>query len=75
MLNPYTGDSYREAKSRYEPFNRVVDPDERSLEQIVRILRRASEMARMVVINNKAEGSAPLTIQRLAERYTGPEAV
>ncbi len=75
MLNPYTGDSYREAKSRYEPFNRVVDPDERSLEQIVRILRRASEVARMVVINNKAEGSAPLTIQRLAERYTGPEAV
>ncbi|MFG0292330.1 MAG: DUF72 domain-containing protein [Phycisphaerales bacterium JB050] len=69
MLNPYSGDSFREAKSRYEPFNRVVDPDERSLDQIIRILIRASALARMVVINNKAEGSSPLSAVRLAERF------
>jgi uncharacterized protein YecE (DUF72 family) len=69
MLNPYTGETYREAKIRYEPFNRVVDPDDRSIDEIVRILQRASNLARLVVINNKAEGSAPLTVRRLAERF------
>lgn len=71
MLNPWTGDSYRLAKERYEPFDRLVDADDRSLDGILSILRRASSLDRLVVINNKAEGSAPLSVQRLAERMVG----
>lgn len=71
MLNPWTGDTYRSAKDRYEPFDRLVDADDRSLEGIASILRRASTLDRLVVINNKAEGSAPLSAQRLAERMVG----
>lgn len=71
MLNPWTGVSYVEAGERYVPFNRLVDEDERSRRDIVGLVSRADQVTRFVVASNNAEGSAPLSIRRLAERMVG----
>ncbi|XHC26397.1 MAG: DUF72 domain-containing protein [Phycisphaerales bacterium] len=70
MLNPRVGMSYNDAKSRYEPFNRLVDEDEPSRRAIVDLLRTSANTPGYVIVNNKAEGSAPLSIRRLAEEFT-----
>lgn len=66
----HAGLGYQAAKDRYEPFDRIVDADEPSLERITRAIFDAllAERGAYVVVNNKAEGSAPLTVFRLAER-------
>lgn len=65
----HAGLGYEGAVRRYEPFSRIVDEDPRSRDAVARActehLRRGEEA--VVVANNKAEGSAPLTIARLAE--------
>lgn len=60
--------AYGAAQSRYAPFNRVVDPDPASLEGIADLCREAIETGRpaYVIANNKAEGCAPLSLERLA---------
>jgi uncharacterized protein YecE (DUF72 family) len=62
------GLGYDEAKSRYEPFDRLVDEDEASRRSIARLVVAALRRRRdaWVIVNNKAEGSAPLSIRRLA---------
>jgi len=62
--------AYRDAKARYDPFDRLVDEDTGIREIIARTVLDASlaERAAFVIANNKAEGSAPLTVFRLAER-------
>lgn len=65
-LNPR--ESYEAAKARYAPFDRLVDEDVSTRESIARLVGaalRAGEPA-YVIANNKAEGSAPLTLTRLA---------
>ena len=67
MLSP--GLDYRGAMERYEPFNRLVDEDPGSRSELAelsvdRIVRRQPVI---VVANNKAEGSAPWTVFRLAD--------
>ena len=65
-LNPR--EEYEAAKARYAPFDRLVDPDVTTRESIARLVAaalRADEPA-YVIANNKAEGSAPLTLTRLA---------
>ena len=66
----HAGLKYEVAKDRYEPFDRIVDEDRGSRESIaVAVLDAAiAERPAFVVANNKAEGSAPLSIARLAER-------
>lgn len=61
---------YEAAKDRYEPFDRIVDEDEPSLDRIAVAALDAliAERSVYVVANNKAEGSAPLSVFRLAER-------
>lgn len=61
---------YEEARERYEPFNRLVDEDDATRGLIARIVLDAllGEREAFVIANNKAEGSAPLTLFRLAER-------
>jgi uncharacterized protein YecE (DUF72 family) len=71
MLNPRTGVSYAEAEKRYAPFNRLVDEDERSRRDIVDLMAGADQAARYVLASNNAEGSAPWTLRRLAERMVG----
>jgi uncharacterized protein YecE (DUF72 family) len=67
LLRP--GTRYDERKNEFLPFNRLVDVDEAMRNGVVTILRMAMVTGRpiYVLVNNKAEGSAPLTIRAIAE--------
>lgn len=60
---------YEEAKTRYEPFDRIVDDDLHTRQGIATLCRAALDAGRpvFVIANNKAEGSAPCTVSALAE--------
>lgn len=60
---------YEEARRQYAPFNQLVDPDPSSRATIAAMCRAFSASGRpsYVTINNKAEGSAPLSAFALAE--------
>ena len=62
------GESYESAGARYAPFERLVDEDVPNREDIARLVARAAEHAveAFVMLDNKAEGSAPETAVRLA---------
>ncbi|MBM4114603.1 MAG: DUF72 domain-containing protein, partial [Phycisphaerae bacterium] len=64
----HSGLSYEEAKERYAPFDRIVDPDPTGLASWVRLNRHAASagLAGFVIVNNKAEGSSPRSVERLA---------
>ncbi|QDF06178.1 DUF72 domain-containing protein [Myxococcus xanthus] len=68
MLPPDLG--YEEARARYAPFNQLVDEDVPTRDVLARVclaaLRR--DKPTFITINNKAEGSAPLSAIKLAER-------
>jgi uncharacterized protein YecE (DUF72 family) len=66
----HAGLKYEGARDRYEPFDRIVDEDNESLERLTVAVLDAliAERDAFVIANNKAEGSAPLSIFRLAER-------
>jgi uncharacterized protein YecE (DUF72 family) len=59
---------YEEARAQYAPFNRLADPAPDSRATIAAMCREASASGRpsYVIINNKAEGSAPLSVCKLA---------
>jgi uncharacterized protein YecE (DUF72 family) len=59
---------YDEAKQRYEPFDRIVDAADAVAATIARLLAEAARAGReaLAIVNNKAEGSAPLSVARLA---------
>lgn len=69
-LNPHTGQDYEGAKEQYFPFNALVDidPETRAtLAAAAVVAVKRGETVHMVA-NNKAEGSAPLTMFALAQR-------
>jgi hypothetical protein len=72
----HAGLRYEVAKEKYEPFDRIVDEDSDSRERIAIASLDAliAEKGVFVIANNKAEGSAPLSISRLAERIADWEA-
>lgn len=59
---------YDDAKDLYAPFDKLVEPDVESRAAIRDMALAAASCARTIVIiaNNKAEGSAPLTLLELA---------
>ena len=65
-LNPRH--DYETAKARYSPFDRLVDEDVSTRESIARLVLPpvAAGFDAFVIANNKAEGSAPLTLAKLA---------
>ena len=75
MAEPHTlqrlhsGFKYEEAKERYAPFNALVDEDPDGRAQVAALVGEASEksVSSFVVVNNKAEGSAPMSIEALAK--------
>jgi uncharacterized protein YecE (DUF72 family) len=71
MLGP--GLEYEQARQRYEPFDRVVDEDTASRSRIAAHCVAAAKAGRCayVIINNKAEGSAPLSAFTLAAAIAG----
>ncbi|HSG07253.1 MAG TPA: DUF72 domain-containing protein [Longimicrobiales bacterium] len=71
----HAGLRYEAAKDRYEPFDRIVDEDPDSRERITLAAFDAliAERAVFVVVNNKAEGSSPLSVFHLARRLAAWE--
>lgn len=63
------GLSYEDAKARYRPFDRLVeeDPDSRCALARLCVDAHARGQPAYVVVNNKAEGSAPRSVFALAE--------
>ena len=66
--NLHRGFLYQAAKQRYEPFDKLVDEDPESRRALARMAAAAFKAKRRVWItaNNKAEGSAPLSLLKLA---------
>jgi hypothetical protein len=60
---------YDEAKAEFAPFNRLAAPDPATRQAAVELAATALAAGRTVVIlaNNKAEGSAPLTLVEVAK--------
>lgn len=60
---------YEDAKGRYDPFDRLVDPDPETRQVLARVIAAtaAAGFHSYVTINNKAEGSAPLSVTALAQ--------
>jgi uncharacterized protein YecE (DUF72 family) len=61
---------YEEAKDLYAPFDKLVEPDDASRDALARLARAAlgAGIGTWVIVNNKAEGSSPLSVERLARR-------
>jgi uncharacterized protein YecE (DUF72 family) len=59
---------YEEAKGLYEPFDRLVDPDPATRAVLAKVMSATAAAGHnvYVTINNKAEGSAPLSVLALA---------
>jgi uncharacterized protein YecE (DUF72 family) len=69
----HAGFKYADAKARYFPFNQLIDEDLDSRASIAAACLAAVEANHpaFVIINNKAEGSAPLSIEKLAASIVG----
>ena len=68
LLRP--GTRYESRRGDFRPFNRIVDQDDALRRDVTRLISDASgrQQPVYVLVNNKAEGSAPLTIRALAEQ-------
>jgi uncharacterized protein YecE (DUF72 family) len=66
--NLHSGFRYEEAKAGYAPFNRLVDEDIATRATLARVAAATARAGQRVtiIINNKAEGSAPLSVLQLA---------
>ena len=64
------GLSYQQAKDRYEPFGALVDRDAEARGDIAAMAYDAAgrDEEMTVVVNNKAEGSSPLSVMELARQ-------
>ena len=68
MLHP--GYTYQQAKARYEPFQALVDRDPSTRGELSQMAAKAAalDVEMVVVVNNKAEGSSPLSVIELARQ-------
>lgn len=68
LLRPSTW--YEDQREQFRPFNAIVQPDELMREDVTALSDRVLATGRKVwvLVNNKAEGSSPLTIMELAKR-------
>jgi uncharacterized protein YecE (DUF72 family) len=71
--NLHAGRDYEGAKADYAPFNRLVEEDRPTRLALARLARTAAATGRevFITINNKAEGSAPLSVRALAAAIVG----
>lgn len=61
---------YEERKRALEPFDRIVRVEEKMRADVVLLARICLSLGKVlfVIVNNKAEGSSPLTVRALGER-------
>lgn len=73
MLPP--GTDYEERKRRFDPFDRLLDPRPAMRADVAALVREArrAKAPCTILINNKAEGSSPLTAVALARLLAEPE--
>jgi uncharacterized protein YecE (DUF72 family) len=71
--NLHSGHDYEAAKAAYFPFNKLVEEDLASRTAMASLARAAAAADRdvFITINNKAEGSAPLSVEKLAAETVG----
>ncbi|HEY6982848.1 DUF72 domain-containing protein [Reyranella sp.] len=67
--NLHRGFLYQAARRRYEPFDKLVDEDIETRRSLARMAAAAFRAGRKtwIIANNKAEGSAPLSLLKLAQ--------
>jgi uncharacterized protein YecE (DUF72 family) len=67
LLRP--GRTYNEAVDAFAPYDRIREPNPRLRRDLVRLVQTAMEtrIPAYLLVNNRAEGSAPLTIAAVAE--------
>jgi hypothetical protein len=53
----------------FEPYNRIVRPNPQMRADVIELIRHGIIEARSIyaLVNNRAEGSAPLTIQAIVD--------
>ena len=68
MLPP--GTRYEQQQAKMAPFDRIVEESPRMRADVVELARLTAVLGKklFVIVNNKAEGSSPLTVRALAER-------
>jgi uncharacterized protein YecE (DUF72 family) len=69
-----TGRTYDEAVDAFAPYDRIQDPNPELRHDLVRLITRALEtrIPAYLLVNNRAEGSAPLTIAEIARMLPEP---
>ena len=67
------GARYEVLRQRYAPFDRIVCRQPAMRAEVVDLIRHArlQDSEVYVIVNNKAEGSAPLTVRALAAMLAG----
>jgi uncharacterized protein YecE (DUF72 family) len=67
LLRP--GRTYNEAVDAFAPYDRIRESNPRLRQDVARLIRQAAllRIPAYVLVNNRAEGSAPLTIKAIAE--------
>ncbi|MES1928074.1 hypothetical protein SADO_02425 [Salinisphaera dokdonensis CL-ES53] len=60
---------YERARDRYSPFDKLIDPDPDTRATLARVIAGTvgAGQPAFVTVNNKAEGSSPLSVRALAE--------
>jgi uncharacterized protein YecE (DUF72 family) len=68
----HSGLKYEEAKERYRPFNALVDEDPEGRAQVADLIVEShrANLPSYAIVNNKAEGSSPLSIRKLVEQLS-----
>ena len=63
------GTRYEQQRARMEPFDRIVEESPRMRADVVALARLTGAVGKtlFVIVNNKAEGSSPLTVKAIAE--------
>jgi len=61
---------YSDAKEAFHPFNKLLNEDAASRRAVATLCRDAKRA--FIIVNNKAEGSAPLSLVSLAEEIVSP---
>ena len=66
-LNLPPGGDYEEMREAFAPFDRIQAPDPAMREDVVRLIQLCAAAGKpvWVTVNNKAEGSSPLTVRAL----------
>jgi uncharacterized protein YecE (DUF72 family) len=73
LLRP--GRSYAEAVDRFAPYDRVREPNPALRRDLVRLIRAANQLRipTYLLVNNRVEGNAPLTITAVARMFARGE--